>query len=65
MVKALAEQYFTLPSEVLRRSPGELYLDFCVTFAKEEEARPPRDRQPDDPSFTALLARLRTGQVHG
>lgn len=65
MVKALADTYLCLPSDVLRRSPSELYLDLCITFPKEETARPPRDREPDDPSLTALLARLRTGQLHG
>ena len=65
LLKALAETYHVLPSQVLNSSPGELYLDLLLTFQKESEATPPRPRQPDDPSLTALLAQLRDNHRGG
>ena len=62
LIKALAEQYHVLPSDVLRRTPGELYLDLVLTFAKEDEARPPRPRAEDDPSLTHFLRTLKAGR---
>lgn len=57
-MKALAEQYHVLPSEVLRRSPAELYLDLLLTYPPDPQARPAQ-QQESRPSMTELLAALK------
>ena len=65
LVKALAELYHVLPSEVLRRTPEELYVDILVTFPPDGEATAPRKREADDPTLVNLLAQLKAGRANG
>jgi hypothetical protein len=62
-VTALAERYHKLPHEVLQCTPGELYLNLLLSFPGAAPSIP-RQRTPDDPSLTELLARLNVGQDH-
>ena len=59
-MKALAEQYHCLPSDVLMRSPAMLYLDLLMTFPPEAAATPPK-QDAARPSMTELLTALKAG----
>lgn len=61
LVKALAERYNVLPSEVLRRTPAELMLDLVLTYPPDAEATTPRPRAPDAPSVSTLVEQLKAG----
>lgn len=64
-MKLLAQEYHCLPSDVLRRTPAELYFDLMVTYPPDTaQARPPRQRQPGDPSISELIARMQAGVGH-
>ena len=43
-------------------TPGELYLDLTLTFPPDGPQPAIRAKGPDDPSLTALLAKLSTEQ---
>lgn len=61
-MKALAEQYHCLPSDVLKRTPAELYFDLMITYPPDTaEASPPRKRQAGDPSISEMIARMKAG----
>lgn len=65
----LAQEYGVLPSEVLRCTPGELYLNLKITGLPDEPGqttypRISKRKGGDDPTLTALFASLKSKVLH-